>query len=65
MHTFVKEIRYNIKGIIILALCFGLFFLAFMAIYDPTLFEDMEAGRYFTSIPPRRPPILMGEGIGA
>ena len=43
MHTFLKEIRYNIKGILILALCFGLFFLAFMAIYDPTLFEDMEA----------------------
>jgi ABC-2 type transport system permease protein len=43
MHTFLKEIRYNIKAIIILALCFGLFFLAFMAIYDPTLFEDMEA----------------------
>ena len=43
MHTFLKEIRYNIKGILILALCFGLFFLAFMAIYDPTLFEEMEA----------------------
>jgi len=43
LHTFLKEIRYNIKGILILALCFGLFFLAFMAIYDPTLFEDMEA----------------------
>jgi len=43
MHTFLKEIRYSIKGILILALCFGLFFLAFMAIYDPTLFEDMEA----------------------
>ena len=43
IQTTIKEIRYNIKAIIILALCFGLFFLAFMAIYDPTLFEDMEA----------------------
>ncbi|NVM19483.1 MAG: ABC transporter permease subunit [Candidatus Lokiarchaeota archaeon] len=43
IQTTLKEIRYSIKGIIILALLFGLFFLAFMAIYDPTLFEDMEA----------------------
>lgn len=43
LQTTLKEIRYNIKGILILALLFGLFFLAFMAIYDPTLFEDMEA----------------------
>lgn len=42
LQTTLKEIRYSMKAIIILALCFGLFFLAFMAIYDPTLFEDME-----------------------
>ena len=43
IQTTIKEIKYNIKAIIILALCFGLFFFAFMAMYDPTLFEDMEA----------------------
>ena len=38
----IKEIRNNLKAIIILAICFGLFFLAFMGMYDPTLFEDMQ-----------------------
>lgn len=38
----LKEIRYNIKSIIILAVVFGVFFLAFMAFYDPTLFGNME-----------------------
>jgi len=42
IQTTLKEIKFNFKAILILALCFGLFFLAFMAIYDPTLFEDME-----------------------
>ena len=38
----LKEIRNNLKAIIILAICFGLFFLAFMGMYDPTLFADMQ-----------------------
>ena len=43
IQTTIKELKYNIKAIIIMGLFFGLFFLAFMAMFDPTLFEDMEA----------------------
>lgn len=42
IQTTLKELKYNLKAIIILAACFGLFFLAFMGMYDPTLFEDMQ-----------------------
>ena len=43
IQTIIKEIRFNAKAIIILAICFGLFFLAFLGMYDPTLFADMQA----------------------
>ena len=43
IQTTIKEIRYNIKAILILSLLFGLFFLSFMGMFDPTLFEDMQA----------------------
>jgi ABC-2 type transport system permease protein len=39
----IKEIKANLKAIIILAFLFGLFFLAFMGMYDPSLFADMQA----------------------
>ena len=43
IQTTIKEIRFNIKAILIIAFLFGLFFLSFMGMFDPTLFEDMEA----------------------
>ena len=43
IQTTIKEIKFNTKAIIILAICFGLFFLSFMGMYDPTLFADMQA----------------------
>ena len=42
IQTTIKEIRFNLKAIIILAVIFALFFLSFMMMYDPTLFEEMQ-----------------------
>ncbi|MHA1671726.1 MAG: ABC transporter permease subunit [Promethearchaeota archaeon] len=43
IQNIIKKVRYNVKAIIILASYFGMFFLSFMALYDPALFEDMQA----------------------